>query len=150
MSNICLAGCRAASRRSCTACCASSSMAQAASQSVVNRFTNRARGGDTARTSSGEHMHSNPTLRRWLPAALCSALLAGGVTAAHAQQQLDPVKVNAQQCTTAAMGAPIDAKLIGEPVSAVQIDKVEWFAAADRSPAMCVVEGQLLPVDKSP
>src|SRR5262245_28055244 len=98
----------------------------------------------------GEHMHSNPTMRRRLSIALCGTVLAGSITGVHAQQQLDTVKVNAQQCTTAALGAPIDAKLIGEPVSAVQVDKVEWFAAADRSPAMCVVEGQLLPVDKSP
>jgi hypothetical protein len=78
-------------------------------------------------------------------AVLCSCL-----TAANAQQQLENVTVGQQQCSAATLGATIDPKLIGEPVSAVQIDKVEWFAAAERSPAMCVVEGQLLPVDKSP
>jgi len=79
-----------------------------------------------------------------------ATVLCGCFVAAQAQQQLENVTVGQQQCSTATLGASIDPKLIGEPVSAVQIDKVEWFAAADRSPAMCVVEGQLLPVDKSP
>ncbi len=82
--------------------------------------------------------------------ALAAAVCLSGFTAmASAQQALETIKVGADKCTAAILGAPIDPKLIGEPVSAVQIDKVEWYAEADRSPAMCVVEGQLMPVDKS-
>lgn len=79
-----------------------------------------------------------------------AVVLCGCHVAASSQQRLENVTVGEQQCTVAKLGAAIDPKLIGEPVSAVQIDKVEWFAAAERSPAMCVVEGQLLPVDRSP
>jgi feruloyl esterase len=81
---------------------------------------------------------------------LAGAVCLGGFTATvSAQKALEPIKADQAQCTMAKLGAPIDAKQIGLPVSAVQIDKVDWFAEADRSPAMCVVEGQLLPVDKS-
>jgi feruloyl esterase len=34
-------------------------------------------------------------------------------------------------------------------VSAVKLDRVQWHAASERSPALCLVEGQLLPVDTS-
>ncbi|HEY6456322.1 MAG TPA: hypothetical protein VIY90_13700 [Steroidobacteraceae bacterium] len=69
---------------------------------------------------------------------------------AFAQASLDAVTVSAQQCSSAQLGAPIDPKQIGEPVSAVQIDKVDWYAGSAESPAVCVVEGQLLPLDRAP
>jgi len=82
--------------------------------------------------------------------ALAGAAVLGGCFAvAHAQQQLDNITIGEQQCTGGALRAPIDPKQIGEPVSAVQIDKVDWHAATERSPAMCVVEGQIMPVDRS-
>ena len=83
--------------------------------------------------------------------ALAGAVLLGGIAVrAVAQQALEPITVGEQQCTATILGAPFDPKQIGEPVSGVTIDKVDWYAASERSPALCVVEGQLLPVDKSP
>lgn len=81
-----------------------------------------------------------------LAGAVC---LSGFAASASAQKPLETIAVDAAQCTMARLGAPIDPGQIGLPVSAVQIDKVDWHAAAERSPALCVVEGQLLPVDKS-
>ncbi|HTQ35880.1 MAG TPA: tannase/feruloyl esterase family alpha/beta hydrolase [Steroidobacteraceae bacterium] len=82
--------------------------------------------------------------------ALLGVVWLGISGSSGAQQSLDTVTVGEQQCTTANLAAPIDPKQIGEPVSAVQIDKVDWYAATERAPALCVVEGQLLPVDHSP
>lgn len=79
-----------------------------------------------------------------------AAVLCGCFAVANSQQQLDSIAVGEQQCGSTNLGAPVDPKAIGEPVAAVQIDKVDWYAATDRSPAMCVVVGQLLAVDKSP
>jgi len=78
-----------------------------------------------------------------------AAVLGGCLAVAHAQQKLDNITIGEQQCTAGALRAPIDPKQVGEPISAVQIDKVDWYAATERSPAMCVVEGQIMPVDRS-
>jgi feruloyl esterase len=82
-----------------------------------------------------------------------TALLAacGLVTAlpAIAQVELAPLAVGATQCTVEKLGAKIEAKQIGEPVSAVVLEKFNWHAASERTPALCVVEGQMLPVDQS-
>ncbi len=78
-----------------------------------------------------------------------AAVFAGCFATAYSQEQLDSVTVDEQQCSKDALGAPIDPGQIGEPVSAVQIDKVDWYAKTERSPAMCVVEGQLQPMDHS-
>lgn len=81
-----------------------------------------------------------------LAGAVC---LSGFTVTVSAQKALETIKVGQAQCTMATLGAPIDPKQIGLPVSAVQIDAVTWHEAAERSPAVCVVEGQLMPVDKS-
>lgn len=71
------------------------------------------------------------------------------VPCVFAQSQSAPLVAGAGQCTLENLGAPVDARQIGEPVSAVQFDRVNWYSRTERSPALCVVEGQLLPVDKS-
>ncbi len=38
----------------------------------------------------------------------------------------------------------IDVKQIGEPVSAVKLDKFSWYDATERAPALCVVEGAVV------
>jgi feruloyl esterase len=68
---------------------------------------------------------------------------------AGAQAALQPLTVDADRCTAAAVGAPIAPALIGEPVSAVKLEAIQWHPAGEKSPAMCVVEGQLLPVDSA-
>lgn len=79
-----------------------------------------------------------------------AVLLAGFAVRASAQQTLEPIKVGEQQCTAAQLGTLIDPKQIGAPVSGVSIDKIDWYAGTDSSPGLCVVAGQILPVDKSP
>src|SRR5665213_1284045 len=76
--------------------------------------------------------------------------LSGICTTTLAQQPLETVTISQQQCSSAQLGAPIDPKQIGEPVSGVQIDKVDWYGGAEHAPGLCVVEGQLLPVDQAP
>ena len=66
-----------------------------------------------------------------------------------AQESAPPVIVAAQKCTADSIGSTIDAARIGEPVSAVKLDSIQWVAASGRSPALCVVQGQLLPMDTS-
>lgn len=72
------------------------------------------------------------------------ALLAG---TAVAQVQLEPLQLDAARCSAAALGAPIEPRQIGEPVSGVTLDRTNWYEASAQSPALCVVEGQILPVD---
>lgn len=69
--------------------------------------------------------------------------------AALSQVELAPLQVAAPQCSSDRLGAVIDAGQIGEPVSAVKLERFTWHEATERTPAMCVVEGQLLPVDRS-
>lgn len=79
-------------------------------------------------------------------------LVAAGLAAlqqAAAQAVLPTVTVEAERCSNAAIGAPVDVREIGEPVSAVKLDQIQWYPATEKTAALCVVEGQLLPVDKS-
>lgn len=85
------------------------------------------------------------TIHRLSIAAACCAL-SGGVPA---QAQIEPVNIDAQRCSAQAVGGAIDPKQIGEPVSGVTLDRINWHEAGERSPALCVVEGQILPVDQS-
>jgi feruloyl esterase len=68
---------------------------------------------------------------------------------AHAQAALQPVPVEADHCSVAAIGAPIEPREIGEPVSGVQLDRIQWHPATEKTAALCVIEGQLLPVDSA-
>jgi feruloyl esterase len=81
--------------------------------------------------------------------ALLAAMTCMGIREAGAQETLPALNVDAGRCTVEAIGGPIDPAKIGEPVSAVKLDRVQWHAAGERSPALCLVEGQLLPVDTS-
>lgn len=87
-------------------------------------------------------MHS---FQRAFLAAICLTVL----QQADAQAVLQTVTVEADRCSVAAIGAPIEPREIGEPVSAVKLDQIQWYAATEKTPALCVIEGQLLPVDKA-
>src|SRR5690606_15166970 len=52
-------------------------------------------------------------------------------------------------CTSPALAATIAPSVIGEPVSAVVLDSVNWVAAAGNTPARCRIDGRLEPVDQS-
>ena len=78
-----------------------------------------------------------------------SAIVLTVVQQAGAQAVLPAVTVDAARCSAEAIGAPVDVREIGEPVSAVRFDQIQWHAATEKTGALCVVEGQLLPVDNS-
>ena len=83
-----------------------------------------------------------------LPRTALMALVAvAAAFPAFAQVELAPLTVGADRCAMAVIGAPLATKEIGEPVAGVQIERVNWFAQSERSVALCVIEGQILPVD---
>jgi feruloyl esterase len=68
---------------------------------------------------------------------------------AQAQSAEDVIVLTESVCTSANFAATISPDRIGEPVSAVVLDSVAWQAAGGNSPAHCLVNGQLQPVDRS-
>lgn len=54
------------------------------------------------------------------------------------------------ECSAEKLGDSIAASAIGEPVQAVRLAAPRWVAAAAGAPAHCIVDGTLLPVDRSP
>jgi feruloyl esterase len=71
-------------------------------------------------------------------------LVAAGV--ARAQER---IALSEETCTSDALSAPIAPAQIGEPVSAVVVDSAVWAEAAERTPAHCMINGRLEPVDQS-
>jgi hypothetical protein len=52
-------------------------------------------------------------------------------------------------CSSEKLGTSIPAKLIGEPVSAVTLDKPVWTDASGSSEAFCSITGEMAPIDKA-
>lgn len=61
----------------------------------------------------------------------------------------DSPVLNESACTEASLGAAIKASQIGEPVAGVVFDSLKWVAGTGNTPAHCMVNGRLEPVDKS-
>jgi feruloyl esterase len=51
--------------------------------------------------------------------------------------------------SSAALAATIRPDAIGEPVGSVELDSLSWVAASGNSPAHCLVNGRIEPVDQS-
>jgi feruloyl esterase len=84
---------------------------------------------------------------RPLAAGVLAAALAG---IAHAQTgAATTAALTEAVCTSAALAATVPVTRIGEPVSAVVLDPPAWVAAAQNTPAHCLVSGRLQPVDTS-
>jgi len=82
--------------------------------------------------------------------ALAGGLLAiASMQSAEAQSDGESLALTESGCTSAALAATIGADQIGEPVSAVALDSLTWVAAAGATPAHCLVNGRLEPVDRS-
>jgi pimeloyl-ACP methyl ester carboxylesterase len=77
-------------------------------------------------------------------AALTIVLLASASSVAAAQ----PMTLTEAKCTSAALTATIKPSQIGQPVSGVEFTS-KWVAASGNTPAHCLVNGSILPVDKS-
>ena len=97
-------------------------------------------------------------MRRTLTAALC-VFLSGGARASLMQLPRDRSAVAPDimigktiaeiDCTIAVVGTTLPASLIKEPVSGVRLNPPRWNAATDTTPAHCVVDGAMAPVDQS-
>ncbi|HEX6993124.1 MAG TPA: tannase/feruloyl esterase family alpha/beta hydrolase [Gammaproteobacteria bacterium] len=70
--------------------------------------------------------------------------------AAHAQTDGRDLRLTESVCTSQELAAPISPDRIGEPVSAIVLDSLTWVSASGTTPAHCMVNGRLLPVDDSP
>lgn len=68
---------------------------------------------------------------------------------ARAQEADAELGLNQGRCTGDLLGAEVSPDRIGEPVSAVVIDSRSWVEASDNTPAHCLVNGRLEPVDQS-
>ena len=53
-------------------------------------------------------------------------------------------------CTSEKLGTSIPVSVIGEPVSAVTLDKPVWTEATGSSGGYCSISGEMAPIDKSP
>lgn len=71
----------------------------------------------------------------------------GAASTVSAQTSPGMMMVRESECSQARLGAAIDPRQIGEPVSGVTLDSISWYP--DAAPGLCVVEGRLLPVDQS-
>ncbi len=86
-------------------------------------------------------------LRNAAPAAAAlAAMLLASASAAAADES---TMLTEARCTSAELSATIKPSQIGEPVSGVVLESVKWVAASGNTPAHCMVNGSLLPVDKS-
>ena len=82
------------------------------------------------------------------------AILAGGLLALVAlstatAQNAGTTALTAATCGSAELSATIDRSLMGEPVSAIALDSLNWVEASGNTPAHCMVNGRLEPVDTS-
>jgi hypothetical protein len=77
------------------------------------------------------------------------ALWTGFSYAASSQLPANKI-ITKSDCTPEKLGASIPANLIGEPVSAVTLDKPVWTDASGNSEAFCAVTGSMTPIDTSP
>jgi feruloyl esterase len=69
--------------------------------------------------------------------------------AAWAQPADDTLSLTEAVCTSSAFAATTEPGQIGEPVSAVEFDSIVWVEGSDNTPAHCLVNGRLEPVDES-
>jgi feruloyl esterase len=82
-------------------------------------------------------------------AAAGGLLAAFALPAVHAQSADESLTLTESVCTSSAFAATIEPGRIGEPVSAVEFDSIVWVEGSDNTPAHCMVNGRLEPVDES-
>jgi feruloyl esterase len=81
---------------------------------------------------------------------LTSGLLAlATLSPAYAQTDNANLSLAESVCASSALAATISPDLIGEPVSAVEFDSRAWVAASGNTPAHCLINGRLEPIDQS-
>jgi hypothetical protein len=78
---------------------------------------------------------------------LLAVHLAVGRAATQAPEQF--VAIAEADCTSSRLGTAIDATRIGEPVSALNLDAPRWIPATPTAPAVCSIDGAMLPVDSA-
>src|SRR5690606_21350791 len=81
--------------------------------------------------------------------AIAGALALASLTAAHAQTDARSSELTASVCTSAELAEDVPPERIGEPVSAVVLESLTWVPESGGTPAHCMVNGRLEPVDRS-
>jgi hypothetical protein len=81
-----------------------------------------------------------------LAAGLLAVVCVGSARAQNAEARLTLTEAD---CRSAALAETISPSEIGEPVSAVVLDSLNWVAESGNTPAHCMVNGRLEPVDQS-
>jgi len=81
--------------------------------------------------------------------AVAGALAVAYLPHAHAQTGAQSLELTESVCTSAELAAAIGPERIGEPVSAVVLESLTWVAESGSTPAHCMVNGRLAPVDQS-
>jgi len=81
--------------------------------------------------------------------SLSGAFLLYAGMPAQAQSAAETMALTEARCTSSDFARTISPDLIGEPVSAVVLDSVSWQAASGNSPAHCLVNGHMDPIDTS-
>ncbi len=87
-------------------------------------------------------------LRRALRPGVLTALAASAILGQHGAAA-DGITLTQAACTGTAIAASIAADAIGEPVSGVVLESLEWVAESGNVAAHCLVGGRLQPVDTS-
>jgi feruloyl esterase len=77
------------------------------------------------------------------------ALALTAVQSVQAQSGDGTLSLTEAACSSAALAATIRPDAIGEPVGSVELDSLSWVAASGNSPAHCLVNGRIEPVDQS-
>lgn len=77
------------------------------------------------------------------------SLALASVQPLKAQTAADTLAVTQSICESAALAAAIGPSSIGEPVSGVVLESLSWAAKSENTPAHCMVNGRLEPVDRS-
>jgi len=58
--------------------------------------------------------------------------------------------ITKSDCTSEKLGTSIPVKMIGEPVSAVTLDRPVWTGGSGSSEVFCSITGEMAPIDKAP
>jgi hypothetical protein len=88
-------------------------------------------------------------IRGQLGLMAAGALALTAVQSVQAQSGDGTLSLTEAACSSAALAATIRPDAIGEPVGSVELDSLSWVAASGNSPAHCLVNGRIEPVDQS-
>jgi Tannase and feruloyl esterase len=114
-----------------------------------------AQAGTAARRAAHKENKENRVMKRvtgivhWYRVVTACALVIAGAQAARAQSAGEGLAFTESACRSTALAATISPRQIGEPVSSVVLESFNWVAESGNTPAHCMVNGSLEPIDQS-